>query len=96
MDPGVQYVLTLLERTKNVLSLPQKVTDEYQKSFDFPKQHATVHTSDDLLNKGAAPGYSTRMGEGTHQESRELYVMGNKKNVDEQVESLNMCSAPLT
>lgn len=55
-----------------------------------------VHTSDDLLNKGAAPGYSTRMGEGTHQESRELYAMGNKKNVDEQVESLNMCSAPLT
>lgn len=42
MDPGVQYVLTLLERTKNVLSLPQKVTDEYQKSFDFPKQHAMV------------------------------------------------------
>ncbi|KAE9396517.1 hypothetical protein BT96DRAFT_996653 [Gymnopus androsaceus JB14] len=57
----------------------------YNKSFDFPKQHATVHLNADLRNKGAAPYFATQLGEGFHQELWELYVMGNKKNVDAQM-----------
>ncbi|KAJ7125530.1 hypothetical protein C8R43DRAFT_1146762, partial [Mycena crocata] len=68
----------------NVLIFFKKLTDEYGKSFDFPKQHALYHSTPDIRNKGPHSVYCTRVNEGFHQESREIYARLNKRNLDKQ------------
>ncbi|KAJ7814935.1 hypothetical protein B0H13DRAFT_2381356 [Mycena leptocephala] len=62
-----------------------KVTKEQCKKFDFPKQHASVHLIDDLREKGTMNNYTTRLGEGFHQEVREAYSHTNGENEDPQL-----------
>jgi hypothetical protein len=53
--------------------------------FDWPKHHAKKHIIDDIWQAGATPNFSTRVGEGVHQEIREEYAQTNRKNVEGQV-----------
>jgi hypothetical protein len=53
--------------------------------FDWPKHHTKKHIIDDIWQAGATPNFSTRVGEGVHQEIREEYAQTNKKNVKGQV-----------
>ncbi|KAJ6499836.1 hypothetical protein DFH09DRAFT_1336383 [Mycena vulgaris] len=66
-----------------------KLNEKYNKSFDFPKQHALWHSTPDILSKGPHSIYCTRVNEGFHQETREIYGRLNKRNVDEQMTRLD-------
>ncbi|KAJ7766860.1 hypothetical protein B0H16DRAFT_1661404 [Mycena metata] len=63
----------------------KEVTAKYEKDFNFYKQHAIAHVIDDIHDKGPPPGYSTRPGEGFHQEVKEVYAQTNGKNTDPQL-----------
>ncbi|KAF8322954.1 uncharacterized protein EI90DRAFT_3130601 [Cantharellus anzutake] len=56
-----------------------------QKSWLFPKAHATSHTFDDVCKKGALIHASTKPGERHHWEYWQMYLSSNKKNVDKQI-----------
>ncbi|KAJ7934178.1 hypothetical protein B0H13DRAFT_2494823 [Mycena leptocephala] len=71
------------------LDIEKKLTEEYDKSFDFPKQHALYHSSPDIRNKGPHSIYCTRVNERFHQESREIYTRLNKRNLDKQASKYN-------
>ncbi|KAJ7245494.1 hypothetical protein C8J57DRAFT_1242108 [Mycena rebaudengoi] len=62
-----------------------KVTGEYGKSFDFPKQHASSHVIDDIREKGTTNHHTTRPGEGFHQDVQQAYPQTNGKNEDPQL-----------
>ncbi|KAJ7099053.1 hypothetical protein C8R43DRAFT_907591, partial [Mycena crocata] len=66
----------------------EKLTEEYGKSFDFPKQHALYHSTSDIRNKGPHSVCCTRVNEGFHQESREIYARLNKRNLDKQEKAM--------
>ncbi|KAJ7289653.1 hypothetical protein C8J57DRAFT_1628713, partial [Mycena rebaudengoi] len=66
-----------------------KLTDKYDKSFNFLKQHSYYHSTPDIHSKGPHSIYCTRVNEGFHQETREIYTRLNKKNVDEQVSTIS-------
>ncbi|KAJ7150693.1 hypothetical protein C8R46DRAFT_1008182 [Mycena filopes] len=66
-----------------------KLNAKYDKSFDFPKQHALWHSTPDIRSKGPHTIYCTRVNEGFHQETREIYGRLNKRNVDQQMTSLD-------
>ncbi|KAF8211914.1 hypothetical protein K438DRAFT_1805609 [Mycena galopus ATCC 62051] len=55
-----------------------KLNEKYDKSFDFPKQHALWHSTPDIRAKGPHSIYCTRVNEGFHQETREIYSRLNK------------------
>ncbi|KAJ7692165.1 hypothetical protein B0H17DRAFT_1133414 [Mycena rosella] len=57
------------------------VVKEYGKNFAFYKQHATAHAIEDVHEKGPPTGYSTRPGEGFHQEVKEAYAQTNSRNL---------------
>ncbi|KAJ7082342.1 hypothetical protein C8R43DRAFT_909683, partial [Mycena crocata] len=61
------------------------VTKEYGKNFDWPKQHFTGHIVDDLREKGTTNHHTTRLGEGFHQEVKQVYTQTNGKNEDAQL-----------
>ncbi|KAK6966673.1 hypothetical protein R3P38DRAFT_2815922 [Favolaschia claudopus] len=63
----------------------KKVSDEYGKNFNFPKQHATSHVIQDIRTKGTTNHFSTRPGEGFQQEAREAYNQTNFKDVVPQM-----------
>ncbi|THU83642.1 hypothetical protein K435DRAFT_689141, partial [Dendrothele bispora CBS 962.96] len=63
----------------------QLVSQEYDKSFVFPKQHDLCHIISDIREKGVTHNYSTRPGESFQQEARQAYERTNKKNVDPQI-----------
>ena len=63
----------------------QRVENEYGKDFAFYKQHACAHVIDDIHDKGPPAGYSTRPGEGFHQEVIEAYDQTKFKNTYPQV-----------
>jgi hypothetical protein len=56
--------------------------------FDWPKHHLKQHVIDDIWQAGATPNFSTRVGEGVHQEIREEYARTNGKNVESQVRAI--------
>ncbi|KAJ7665851.1 hypothetical protein DFH06DRAFT_1268156 [Mycena polygramma] len=60
-----------------------KLTEKYNKSFDFPKQHSLYHSTPDIRDKGLHSVYCTRVNEGFHQETREIYARLNKRNMTE-------------
>ncbi|KAJ7090711.1 hypothetical protein C8R44DRAFT_835939 [Mycena epipterygia] len=62
-----------------------RVGKEYGKDFGFYKQHANAHVIDDIHDKGPPTGYSTRPGEGFHQEVKEDYKQTNFRNTDPQL-----------
>ncbi|KAJ7801701.1 hypothetical protein B0H14DRAFT_2386154, partial [Mycena olivaceomarginata] len=68
-----------------------KLKEKYKKSFDFPKQHALRHSTPDIRAKGPHSIYCTRVNEGFHQETREIYARLNKRNVDQQVNEFDPC-----
>ncbi|KAK7041128.1 hypothetical protein R3P38DRAFT_2512305, partial [Favolaschia claudopus] len=57
----------------------------YGKNFDFPKQHAVSHVIRDLRETGTTNNYTTRLGEGFHQEVKEAYGQTNGKDEDPQL-----------
>ncbi|THU98550.1 hypothetical protein K435DRAFT_818849 [Dendrothele bispora CBS 962.96] len=61
------------------------VSQEYGKSFKFPKQHDTSHIVSEIRKKGATHNYSTRPGESFHQEARLAYERTDRRNVDPQI-----------
>ncbi|KAG6806209.1 hypothetical protein H0H92_012224, partial [Tricholoma furcatifolium] len=65
-----------------------KVTQEYGKSFDFPKNHATSHVPDEIMNKGTTDNFTTRTGEGFQQEAAEAYSQTNGKEAERQASHL--------
>ena len=58
-----------------------------QKSWEFPKAHATSHAIDDIQQKGALVHVSTKPGETHHGKYRKIYLASNKKNVDAKIKS---------
>ncbi|KAJ7897792.1 hypothetical protein B0H13DRAFT_2664685 [Mycena leptocephala] len=48
------------------------IQNDHNKDFAFYKQHACAHAIDDIHDKGVPAGYSTRPGEGFHQELKDL------------------------
>ncbi|KAJ7718510.1 hypothetical protein B0H14DRAFT_3170816 [Mycena olivaceomarginata] len=63
----------------------KRVKNDHGKDFAFYKQHACAHVIDDVHDKGVPAGYSTRPGEGFHQEVKEAYRQTNFKNTDPQL-----------
>ncbi|KAJ6470380.1 hypothetical protein C8R45DRAFT_1165958 [Mycena sanguinolenta] len=63
----------------------QRVSAEYGKDFAYYKQHACTHVIPDIHDKGPPVGYSTRPGEGFHQEVKEAFNQTNFKNTDPQL-----------
>ncbi|KAJ7663215.1 hypothetical protein DFH06DRAFT_1395296 [Mycena polygramma] len=63
----------------------KRVETEHGKDFKFYKQHQCAHVFDDITNKGVPTGYSTRPGEGFHQEVKEAFEQTNFKNTDPQL-----------
>jgi hypothetical protein len=64
---------------------PQKVSKEYEKNFDFFKQHYVSHVISDIRQKGTTDNTSTRPGEGFQQEAAEAYKQTSKKEAEKQV-----------
>ena len=54
------------------------------------KQHASAHLVYDITHKGATNNYTTRTGEGFQQEVKQAYKQTNMKNVDTQVNTINI------
>ncbi|KAF8514399.1 hypothetical protein JB92DRAFT_3115676 [Gautieria morchelliformis] len=63
----------------------KEVQELYGKIFNFPKQHALVHLTYDIIHKGSTINYNTRVGEGFQQEAKQAYHLTNFKNVEEQM-----------
>ncbi|KAJ7603016.1 hypothetical protein FB45DRAFT_1014955 [Roridomyces roridus] len=56
---------------------------------NYPKQHSVYHSTNDILRKGAPSTYCTRVNEGHHQENREAVALGNHRNNDRHVLTLD-------
>lgn len=74
---------TALPRVR--LTVLQRVSADYGKSFDFFKQHAAAHGIDSIEDMGATPNQSTRPGEGFIQEVKQQYHRTNGRDVEKQV-----------
>ncbi|KAJ7934167.1 hypothetical protein B0H13DRAFT_1455113, partial [Mycena leptocephala] len=59
-----------------------RVERDHAKDFAFYKQH---DVNDDIRDKGVPAGYSTRPGEGFHEEVKEACSQTNFKNTDPQL-----------
>jgi hypothetical protein len=59
--------------------------DDGQKSWNFPKFAMLSHVFDGVCGKGVIMNYCTKPQEKEHQWTREVYSMGNKKEVGKQV-----------
>ena len=57
----------------------QKVSKEYEKNFDFFKQHYVSHVISDIWQKGTTDNTSTRPGEGFQQEAAKAYKQTSKR-----------------
>ncbi|KAJ7700284.1 hypothetical protein B0H14DRAFT_3034133 [Mycena olivaceomarginata] len=66
-----------------------KLTEQYEKSFDYQKQHSLYHSTPDICDKGPHFIYCTRVNEGFHQETREIYNRLNGRDVDKQMSGLD-------
>ncbi|KAJ7220258.1 hypothetical protein GGX14DRAFT_515671 [Mycena pura] len=67
-----------------------KISERYPEyQFDFPKQHAVYHSTDDIKFKGAPSVYCTRANEGHHQENRDSATRGNHHDNDKQVSEID-------
>ncbi|KIJ38584.1 hypothetical protein M422DRAFT_176350 [Sphaerobolus stellatus SS14] len=60
-------------------------SNEHDKSFNYPKHHNLIHLPEDVENKGCTESYSTRPGEGFHQQIQQAYDQTNFKNTDPQI-----------
>ncbi|KAJ6461691.1 hypothetical protein C8R45DRAFT_841971, partial [Mycena sanguinolenta] len=63
----------------------EKVSEDYDKNFRFPKQHFIVHAIQDILSKGVLRNATTRTGEGFHQEIAQHYRKTNFRDAEEQI-----------
>ncbi|KAJ7804100.1 hypothetical protein B0H14DRAFT_3775582 [Mycena olivaceomarginata] len=66
-----------------------KLTERYKKSFDYQRQHSLYHSTPDICDKGPHFIYCTRVNEGFHQETREIYNRLNGRDVDKQMSGLD-------
>ena len=86
MKDIAQYVSELSSLCPFIFPLhPQKVSKEYEKNFDFFKQHYVSHVISDIRQKGTTDNTSTRPGEGFQQEAAEAYKQTSKKEAEKQV-----------
>ena len=63
----------------------KEVQKEYEKNFDFLKQHASQHVAKDIKEKGTVDNFSTRNGEGVQQEASQAFEQTNMKDAEHQV-----------
>ncbi|KAG2148877.1 hypothetical protein DEU56DRAFT_729847 [Suillus clintonianus] len=70
---------------KTYMDYCSRVSTQYEKNFDFLKQHLTTHIIPDIRQKGTLDNYDTRVGEGFHQEVQEAYKQTNCKNTEPQM-----------
>jgi hypothetical protein len=71
----------------------QKVTRRYGKNFNFPKHHLKAHVIADIRQAGVTSNFTTRTGEGIHQEMSIAYrTASNGKEAEEQVYYM-LCSS---
>ncbi|CAK5266720.1 unnamed protein product [Mycena citricolor] len=61
------------------------VSKEYEKNFNFPKQHFVVHAIEDIELKGVPRNATTRTGEGMHQEVAQHFHQTNMRNAEAQI-----------
>ncbi|KAI5821788.1 hypothetical protein K523DRAFT_21961 [Schizophyllum commune Tattone D] len=66
-----------------------KVGQQYNKNFNFPKQHWTNHAIDDIKWKGTLDNMSTRVGESFFQEAAEAYSHTNGKDAERQMSAID-------
>jgi hypothetical protein len=78
------FLVALLVTTHSM----KEVQEEYGKSFDFLKQHASQHVPQDIREKGTVDNFSTRNGEGVQQEASQAFKQTNMKNAEHQVSAL--------
>lgn len=74
----------------------QEVEQQYGKNFDFLKQHASSHVSQDIREKGTTDNFSTRIGEGFQQEAAQAFEQTNMKNAEHQVSGFDSWRRPKT
>ncbi|KAJ6559299.1 hypothetical protein B0H10DRAFT_1845936, partial [Mycena sp. CBHHK59/15] len=72
-------------RLKGYIKKYERFCSEHGKSFDFPKHYSCAHILYDLREEGTTNHYTTRLGEGFHQEVNEAYAQTNEKKEDPQV-----------
>ncbi|KAG1789218.1 hypothetical protein EV424DRAFT_1550329 [Suillus variegatus] len=70
---------------KTYMDYCSHVSTQYNKNFDFLKQHLTTHIIPDIRQKGTLDNYETRVGEGFHQEVQEAYKQTNCKDTEPQM-----------
>ncbi|EJD47187.1 hypothetical protein AURDEDRAFT_62451, partial [Auricularia subglabra TFB-10046 SS5] len=64
---------------------PQRVSNDYDKSFDFIKQHFASHVIECIETKGALENQTTRTGEAFIQEVKQHYRRTNGRNAAAQM-----------
>jgi hypothetical protein len=74
----------------------QEVGQEYDKDFDFLKQHSLSHATGHFRSKGTSRNMNTRVGEGFQQEVAKMYVKTNGKNAEHQVRTELYCNPYIT
>ena len=82
------YVLLIYYPELHIYEEPwiiQKVTNIYDKNFNFFKQHYVSHIVMDIRQKGTTDNTSTRPGEGFQQESAQAFKQTNGKKAELQV-----------
>jgi len=66
-------------------SMRTKQKDNGQKSWNFPKFGMLAHVFPGICDKGVTSNYNTKPNEHQHKWTRDVYMHGNKKEVDKQV-----------
>ncbi|EIM79745.1 uncharacterized protein STEHIDRAFT_116235 [Stereum hirsutum FP-91666 SS1] len=62
-----------------------KLGDQYDKNFNFLKQHATVHLPSSIRYGGTTINSTTRIGEGFQQEIAQAYRLTNCRDTEKQI-----------
>ncbi|KIJ43728.1 hypothetical protein M422DRAFT_169582, partial [Sphaerobolus stellatus SS14] len=62
-----------------------RLSNEYNKNYNYPKHHFLMHLPWDLRAKASTDNYTTRPGEGFQQEVQQAYDQTNFRNTEPQM-----------
>ncbi|KIJ40358.1 hypothetical protein M422DRAFT_256913 [Sphaerobolus stellatus SS14] len=62
-----------------------RLSNEYNKNYNYPKHHFLMHLPWDLRTKASTDNYTTRAGEGFQQEVQQAYDQTNFRNTEPQI-----------
>ncbi|KAJ6627809.1 hypothetical protein B0H10DRAFT_2429041 [Mycena sp. CBHHK59/15] len=74
---------------KWITEYEKDVSEEYDKSLDFLKQHFLSHAIQNFRGKGTSRNMNTRVGEGFQQEVAAQYKKTNGKNAEHQISMMD-------